>query len=151
MNDDLARDWLTNLIVAYEIGEDFGASSPMVSAHTPPLKMAWTPQDPGEEDSVHLLIRAAQTDGVVTGPQAVNLKFEYVDDGDEGYYRFLLHITTPTSLTLATLSEGIAMLGEPDTSGIEAALSILREAVQAANLLLQQLSEFVAASISRGG
>lgn len=56
----------------------------------------------------------------------------------------------PTPLKLATLSEAMPVPGEPDTSGAEAAMANLREAVQAANLLLQQLSNYVEASKTPG-
>ncbi|MBB4786042.1 hypothetical protein [Streptomyces rapamycinicus] len=48
------------------------------------------------------------------------------------------------------MSKAMPMLGKPDDSGVEAAMAILREAVQAANLLLQQLSNYVEASTMPG-
>jgi hypothetical protein len=47
----------------------------------------------------------------------------------------------------------MAVLGEPDLhrAGIETAVAILREAVRAANHLVHQLSDYVEASIERGG
>jgi hypothetical protein len=44
----------------------------------------------------------------------------------------------------------MSWLGQPDSTGIEATMGILREAVELANLRIQQLSEFVIASVSPG-
>ncbi|MDQ0772889.1 hypothetical protein QF026_001355 [Streptomyces aurantiacus] len=46
----------------------------------------------------------------------------------------------------------MAVLKEPDLNraDIEAAVAILREAVQAANHLVHQLSDYIEASIERG-
>jgi hypothetical protein len=145
LHEEEARDWLTDLVVAHEVGIGFGDESPVPSADSPPIAMVWRPRDPGEEDSVFLLIRAAQDAGVVTSPEETIISFEFIDDGDEGVFRWLLDIVTPTPLKLATMSEAMAALGEPQASGVEAAIAILREAVQAANLLVQQLSDYVAA------
>ncbi|WP_405956932.1 hypothetical protein [Streptomyces phaeochromogenes] len=152
-HEEAARAWLTELVVAYEVDASFGGDASVHSADSPPIGMAWDPQQLGEEDGVSLLVKAAQGTGMVGRPEGMTVTFEFVGDGDEGVYRWLLDILDPSPLKVATLSESMAVLGEPDLhqAGIEAAVAILREAVQAANHLVHQLSDYVEASIERGG
>lgn len=145
LREEEARNWLTELVVAHEIDTSFGETGTIQSADSPPIGMAWRPADPGEEDGAFLLVRAAQEAGLLTGAEGMTITFEFVDDGDEGFFRWLLDIVAPVPLRLATMSEAMAVLGEPEASGVAAAMAILREAVQAANLLVQQLSDYVAA------
>ncbi|MCT9084847.1 hypothetical protein, partial [Streptomyces fulvoviolaceus] len=90
LHEEEARNWLTELVVAHEIDASFGASSFTRSADFPPIGMAWKPTDPGEEDGASLLIRAAQEAGLVTSTDAMTITFEFIDDGDEGLFRWLL-------------------------------------------------------------
>ncbi|BCL28511.1 hypothetical protein ACFFS2_30765 [Streptomyces aurantiacus] len=152
-HEEVARAWLTELVVAYEVDASFGGDVSEYSTDSPPIGMAWDPRQPGEEDGVSLLVKAAQTAGVIGNPGETTITFEFVDDGDEGVYRWLLDIVDPSPLKVATLSEAMAVLGEPDLNraGIEAAVAVLREAVQAANHLAHQLSDYIEASIERGG
>ncbi|MFF4503017.1 hypothetical protein [Streptomyces sp. NPDC001401] len=145
VHEEEARKWLTDLVVAHEIDMSFGEMGSERSADSPPIGMAWRPMDPGEEDSVFLLVRAAQEVGVVAGSEEMTITFEFIDDGDQGVFRWLLDVVAPTPLKVATMSEAMAVLGEPEASGVEAAMAILHEAVQTANLLVQQLSDHVAA------
>lgn len=153
LHEEAARAWLTELVVAYEVDASFGGDVSECSADSPPLGMAWDPRQPGEEDGVTLLVKAAQAAGVIGNPEEMTITFEFVDDGDEGVYRWLLDIADPSPLKVSTPSEAMAVLGEPDLhrAGIEAAVAILREAVQAANHLVHQLSDYIEASIERGG
>lgn len=153
LDEEAARAWLTELVVAYEVDASFGGDVFEYSADSPPIGMAWDPRQPGEEDGVTLLVKAAQAAGVIGSPEEMTITFEFVDDGDEGVYRWLLDITAPSPLKVATLSEAMAVLGEPDLhrAGIEAAVAILREAVQEANHLVHQLSDYIEASTERGG
>ncbi|MFF1679468.1 hypothetical protein ACFVYG_25975 [Streptomyces sp. NPDC058256] len=141
-----ARNWLTELVVAHEVGMGFGEDSPVRSPNSPSIGMVWGPRDPGEEDSVFLLVRAAQEASMVTNPDETTITFEYIEDGDQGVFRWFVDIVAPTPLKVATTSEAMAVLGEPQTFGVDAAMAILRDAVQAANLLIQQLSDYVAAT-----
>ncbi|MEU6379258.1 hypothetical protein [Streptomyces sp. NPDC046909] len=117
----------------------------MRSADSPPIGMAWRPTDPGEEDGAFLLVRTAQAAGLVTSTEGMTITFEFIDDGDEGVFRWLLDVIAPTPLKLASVSEAMAVLVEPEVSGVPAAMAVLREAVRRANLLVQQLSDYVAA------
>lgn len=153
LHEEAARPWLTELVVAYEVDASFGGDVSGYSADSPRIGMAWDPRQPGEEDGVPLLVKAAQAAGVIGSPEEMTITFEFVDDGDEGVFRWLLDIADPSSLKVATLSEAMAVLGEPDLhrAGIEAAVAILREAVRAANDLVHQLSDYIEACIERGG
>jgi hypothetical protein len=153
LHEETARAWLTELVVAYEVDASFGGDVSVHSADSPPIGMAWNPRQPGEEDGAYLLAKAAQTAGVVGKPEEMTITFDFVDDGGEGVYRWLLDIAAPSPLKLATLTEAMAVLGEPELhrAGIDAAVAILREAVQSANHLVHQLSDYVEASTQRGG
>ncbi len=70
-------------------------------------------------------------------------------DCDGGYYRFLLDLSAPARLKLASYAEEMRKLGERDATGIDAAMAVLREARCAANHLLQQLTEFIAATAAQ--
>lgn len=144
LHEEAARAGVTELVVAYEVDASFGGDVSEHSADSPPIGMAWDPWQPGEEDGVSLLLKAAQPVGVIGNPEEMTITFEFVDDGDEGVYRWLLDIADPSPLTVATLSEAMAVLGEPDLhrAGIEAAVAILREAVRAANHLVRQLPDY---------
>lgn len=145
LNEDAARDWLTDLVVSHELAEALG-ETPAPDTEAPPIGMTWNPGDVGEEDTVCLLVHTAQRVGLVTKPSHAFLDFEYIDDGDTGRYRWLLDLTAPTPLKLCALSESLPRLGQSGATGIAAALAILREAVEAANLLLHQLSDYIKAS-----
>lgn len=149
LREPAARAWLTDLVVAHELAEGLG-EPPTPDRGQPPIGMTWTPTAIGEEDSVHLLVRAAQEAGVITKPSHSGLDFEYIDDGGQGRYRWLLDLTAPTPLKLATLSTPLPLLNRGRATGITAALDILHEAVQAANLLLHQLSDYVKAACGKG-
>jgi hypothetical protein len=145
-----ARAWLTELVVAHELAEGLG-DLPTPDGGQPPIGMAWSPTALGEEDAVHLLVRAAQDEGVISKPSHTGPDFEYIDDGDRGRYRWLLDLTAPTPLKLATLSTPLHLLNRGGAVGITAALVILHEAVEAANLLLHQLSDYVSAIVPGDG
>jgi hypothetical protein len=145
LNVDRARAWLTELIVAWEVQESGEAAALVWSSAMPSIGLVWEPRAPGQEESVYLLIRAVQDLGILSRPVGMTIDFEYVDDGDDGQYRWLLDIVSPRPLRLAGLATPIAALGDEGAFGIEAALGVLRETVRAANLLAQQLSQYIAA------
>ncbi|MFD8716914.1 hypothetical protein ACFV2H_02490 [Streptomyces sp. NPDC059629] len=99
-----------------------------------------------------LLVKAAQAAGMVGKPEEMTITFEFVGDGDEGVYRRLLDIVAPEPLKVATLSEAMAVSGEPELhrARVEAGVASLREAVQAANHLIYQLSDYIKAGIEPG-
>ncbi|MFF7987755.1 hypothetical protein ACFZDK_53495 [Streptomyces sp. NPDC007901] len=151
--EEAARAWLIELVVTYEVDASFGGAVSALRADSPPIGMAWDPRQPGQEDGVSLLVKAAQAAGMVGKPEEMTITFEFVDDGDEGVYCWLLDIVAPKPLKIATLSEAMAVLRELDLhrAGIEAGVAILCLAVQAANHLIHQLSDYIKASIEPGG
>jgi len=144
VNEELAWEWVMCAIAAREMGDLHDPVAPDL----PPIGMGWQPQEVGEEDTTCLLIRGAQQAGALIAPAHVELDFEFIDDGDRGYFHYLLCIDEPTPLVVASDAQEMRLLGEPETAGIDAALAILREAAYTANLLLQQLSTFVTAATS---
>ena len=153
LNEEAARAWLTELVVAYEVDASFGGDSVLVSPDSPLIGMAWSLRQPGEEDGAFLLVKGAQAVRVIDKPKEMTIAFEFVDDGDEGAYRWLLNISAPSPLKLVTLTEAMAVLGEPAPggTGVEIGIAILRAAVQQANHLIHQLSDYVDASTQQGG
>ncbi|MFJ6901546.1 hypothetical protein [Streptomyces hokutonensis] len=153
LNEEAGRVWLTELVVAYEVDVSFGGDSVLVSPDSPLIGMAWSPREPGEEDGAFLLVKGAQAAQVIGKPKEMTVTFEFVGDGEEGVYRWLLDISAPSPLKLATLTEPMAVLGEPapDGTSVETAIAILREAVQQANHLVHQLSDYVEAKTQQGG
>ncbi len=130
LDQESARAWLTRVIAAYEAGDREAGGT----AEMPPLGAAWNPLEADEEGTIYLLVRGAQEAGVLTAP---------------GYYRFLLDLSAPARLKLASYAEEMRKLGERDATGIDAAMAVLREARCAANHLLQQLTEFIAATAAQ--
>jgi hypothetical protein len=145
VNEELAWEWLMRAIVSREMSD---VDDP-VATDLPPIGMAWQPRDVGEEDATFLLIRSAQEVGVLTAPAHMEIDFEFIDDGDGGYFRYLLRIDEPACLIVASAAEEMRHVGEPDTAGIDAALTILREAADAGNRLRQQLWTFITAARSQ--
>jgi len=153
LNEEAARAWLTELVVAYEVDVSFGGDRFLVSPDSPLIGMAWSPREPGEEDGAFLLVNGAQAARVIDKPKEMTITFEFVDDGAEGVYRWLLDISAPSPLKLATLTEAMAVLGEQASgrTSVEIAIAILREAGQQANHLVHQLSDYVEAKTQQGG
>lgn len=78
------------MIIAYELNDAFDDAAP--PANAPPISMAWHHDAFGEEDTAVLLVKAAGQARIVAGPPGAELRLEYLDDGGEGYYRFLLDV-----------------------------------------------------------
>jgi len=92
LNAEQAQAWLAQLN-----GPDDEAAAGLPGACTvaPAIGPDWNPRQSGEEDSTYLLVRGAQEIGVLSGPPGTEIDFEFSDDADGGYYRFLLDISTP--------------------------------------------------------
>lgn len=153
VDDERARAWVAELIVAWELCEAPQADVDAWNPQAPTIDLAWEPRDPGQEEAVYLLVRAAQLAGALTTPDGLSVEFEYVDDGDEGSYRWLVSIFSPARLDLVSETAPIGRLGQVGALAVPAALGILREAARMANLLVEQLSDYVAATAppSRNG
>ena len=147
LDEEAARDWVTSLIVAYELADLDASMSLPVAKSAPQLGMDWRPREPGQEDVVSALICQAQRQpGVLTHPENAEVSIEFVDDGDDWCYHFLLHISAPVPVTLTSAPKEVSRLGDDSTFGVDAAVGILREAVQTADELLERLNAFVKAA-----
>lgn len=103
----------------------------------------WNPRELPDDELPNLeaLIVAAQEAGAITGPADWDIRLLITTDCDGVWYlwqaagppgmRF-----TPTS----DIAENLLHIGEPETKGSRAALSILREAVEQANHILDALT-----------
>lgn len=134
LDKDAAAKWLRQAVKQY--GEpDPGQDFPEIDNH-------WNPVEPDEETEVFQLVRRAVDQGIISKPdQDTDLDFEYVEDGDGGYYHFMVYIGY--RLKLAGHSYEMRKLGERDAIGVPAALAILEEAVTEANFVLNNLDEYV--------
>lgn len=148
LNEEAARDWVTSLIVAYgladlDISLDLSRADP-----TPNIGLDWQPREPGQEDAVADLIRRAEHQpGVLVPAESAEVAIEFVDDGDDWSYHFLLHVRAPVPVTLTSTPKEVRWIGDDSTFGVDAAIGILRETAQAANALLEQLNAFVKATV----
>jgi len=148
LNEEAARDWVTSLIVAYELadldtGPELSGADPM-----PNIGLAWRPREPGQEDAVADLVRRAQhQSGVLAAAESAEVAIMFVDDGDDWSYHFLLHVRSPVPVTLAFTPKEVCRIGDDSAIGLDAAIGILREATQTANALLEQLNAFVKATV----
>jgi hypothetical protein len=141
LDEARARTWLRHAVAACmadldgdEPPADLG---PRPAGELPEIGSDWNPVSPGQEDEVYQLVRRAVDSGIIGKPaKGIDLDFEYVDDTDGGYYYFLVRLSW--KLKLATHAYEMRKLGEPDATGIEAALAILNEAVTSANSVLDE-------------
>jgi hypothetical protein len=79
---------------------------------------------------------------------ATALEFEYLaEDYGGGLYWFGVILIEPVELSLSSPSEEMRYLGAGE-SGAEAALVILKEAVETGNMVLHQLSGYVAVQLA---
>ncbi|GLY82324.1 hypothetical protein Airi02_002560 [Actinoallomurus iriomotensis] len=151
LDEEAARDWVTGLIIAYELAglnggdDDFDFDSDFAS--TPQLGMDWRPREPGQEDAVAALVRCAQKQpGILVPAQNAEVAIEFVDDGDDWSYRFLFHVRAPVPVTLISPPREVYRIGEDRAFGVDAAIGVLREAASAAAALQERLEAFVEAS-----
>lgn len=144
LNEDAARDWVTSLIVAHELTDidtQLSMREPL-----PQFGLDWQPREPGQEDSVAALIsQAHHQPGVLAHPEHTEVAIEFVDDGDDWSYHFLLEISAPIPVTLTSMPQEVRRIGDDSTFGVNAAIGILREATQTSNMLADRLNAFVKA------
>lgn len=146
LNEQIAREWLTRMMLAGELGDlapDY-ATSPETETY---IGLAWRPRDPGQEDAVAWLIGQAQEAGVVFHPDWAEVSIGYVDDGNDWCYQFFLTVNSPLTLTLAAQPREMSLLGgDAVSSGVNAAIAVLQEAVEVGNVLVGQLTAFISAT-----
>lgn len=145
LDEAKAGEWLAAAVAAYRWEVDGEGDEPALRADNeqlPAIGADWNPREFDEEDTVFFLLRLAVDGGIITAPEGLDLDFEYVADGDGGYYYFLIRVTY--DLKLATYSEEMRKLGNRNASGAAAAMAILREGVEKANRTLRTLDAYVA-------
>jgi hypothetical protein len=141
LDEDKARDWVPKCVALCEEGT---RPDPGVTvAET--LGENYDPRSYDDHGTTGELLSAAHAAAVVTGPGEILWDFLADDSGDVGY-RWMVDVTDPATLRLADLYEDLRHLGDPEAADTtEAALSVLREAVQAGNSLLAKLDAYCAA------
>jgi hypothetical protein len=142
LDETHARQWLARAVSAYEAESRGDGDTLQPGEKLPEITADWEPRAYEQESTVYLLVRLAGETGIIAAPDQMELDFRYSDDSDGGYYCF--HIGVGPRLQLASYSEEMRKLGDHDATGIDAALSILREAVQKANYTLDDLAELIA-------
>lgn len=145
LNEEEARDWITTLIMAHELSGLHDANLGPQNLG-PSLPMNWQPREPGQEDAVSALIHHAQhRSGVLAHSEHAEIAIQYLDDGNDWSYQFLLEVSDPSPITLVSTPKEVLHLGDDSATGINAAISILCEAAYTANMLETQLGAFVVA------
>ena len=138
MDEGKAREWLKRAVSIWEgTAEDDNGVEDL-----PEITSDWDPLAPDCEVDSYSLVRTAVNAEVIGTPDGHDIDFEYNDDSDGGYYRFIVGVGP--SLYLASHCTEMRKLGARDTTGLAAAMAILREAVQSANQVLADLDEYVA-------
>lgn len=135
MDEQEARAWLGRIVTAYP-GEAEG-----VSEEAPPISPAWRTGADGAEWTAEALVSSAIEDGIITCPAGMDVCFTYKFNSDGGSYHFTVDIgyDVVTQVSLDTWGYEMRKLGDPGATGIEAALSVLEEAVSFSNKTLDNL------------
>jgi hypothetical protein len=147
LNEEAARDWVTSLIVTYELADLNTSHDLSVPTSIPQIGMDWQPREPGQEDTIASLVRCAQDQpGILTSAEETEVSIEFVDDGDDWSYHFLLHVRAPVSITLASPPKEVRQIAKDSAFGVDAAIEVLRETTRAAEALRERLDAFVEAA-----
>jgi hypothetical protein len=142
LDETRAAAWLARAVTAHDADLRGDTGTPPPGEELPEITTGWEPRAYGEENTVYLLIRLAADAGVITAPDDMELDFRYSGDDDGGFYCF--HVGLGSSVALASYSQEMRKLGDGDALGTDAAMSILREAVETANYTLDGLAELIA-------
>jgi len=157
LNESVAREWLTKT-VSYRDAEYNGGDLPEYLDTDPELDLpeditsAWNPKwadDNGRSTSN--LIALAHKAGAITTPERLEVSFDWSEDSDGGYYRYLVDLTDAAGrrLRLASYAEEIRRLADDEDKGVDAAMTVVRDAVREANHQLRQLEAFTARYLQR--
>jgi hypothetical protein len=141
VDEEKARAWLGRIVAAYpDEAEDISQEAPRISAD-------WHARSDGAEWTAERLVRGAVEDGILICPDGMDVYFVYELDSDGGSYHFAVDIghDVTTQVSLAAWGYEMRKLGDPDATGIEAALSIVEEAESLSNKALANLALLLAA------
>ena len=142
-----ARTWLGRIVEAYpDEAEDISGEAPTISA-------AWYSRSAGAEWTAERLVRAAVEDGVLICPPGMDVNFVHERSSGDGSYHFEVSIghDVTTQVSVNTLGYALRLLGDPDATGVEAAMSILCEAESLTNKALADLTLLLTAQAATGG
>lgn len=146
LDEERAREWLAHSVTHYETGKC--DREPACTGELADLGEDWNPRGTDEETvTLTTLVYDAQHEGIITGPGRASVEYADTSDESEAGYRWEVW-TRPESgpwLTLTGHYEKAWHIGEPDLTGADAALAILREAVSTANGVLDDLDRYSAA------
>ena len=107
----------------------------------PDISAGWCPSRDGHSGTVSELLYAAQAAGIITWPPGWKVAYEYASDADGHGYRWLMISGDEHRPVILADAFNDTF---PDSTGAEAALDLLREAVTAGNELLGDLDRCAA-------
>jgi hypothetical protein len=153
LDESKAREWLGRVFAQAE-AIDAGREPEDRDVTLPHITPAYRASDGGCADETASLVRRALADSVITDPEQGDLDsltWEWIpSDGTKCWaYRWLLHagpgnvITAGFPLPEDPWGTGLNEHGR-ELAGMESALAVLREAVQAGNELNERLGDYVA-------
>ena len=146
LHKDVAEDWLRQALDAM--------ADNLCRVPVPPLPAigpAWSPEDPGEQDTVWELLSYAVQVGAITTPPGVNLDFEFVPTDAGHHFRFRVDTDGQCLTLVSDPPVEMSGLGHRGTTGLDAALAVLAEAVISGNQVLDRLDSYVMAEQHRAG
>ena len=138
LDEDRARQWL-------QASAGDSLSTPYDPGRAPAIDPDWQPRGDSEGNAVWELVSHAATAGIITSPGGARVDFSYCEDSDGPVYRWL--VFPDSDLELTTAADDIGFIGDYDNhdlSGFDAAISVLREAVQQGNVMLGHLDAYIA-------
>jgi hypothetical protein len=134
-----ARDWLNAAVTAYEADLDpVPELVPTGREQLPEITGNWKPGAVGEEETLSQLVTLAGQAGIITSPAGMELEFRQSDDTYGAYYWFQLGVGP--EVEMASPVRDLHTLCDSSLTGTGAALSILHQAVAAANEILDGLT-----------
>ena len=134
-----ARVELARLIAARDSDDD---ETPEAGDDVPGIGSTWQPGQYDQADNVRRLVRYAADNGIIVKPAGMDIGFVLIDDESEPHYFYSVGIGPAVTLESAWLR--LRKLGNPDVTGLQAALHVLREAVAYANTALAGLAALLA-------
>lgn len=146
LDEDKARAWLERAVAKYEYenGDGDEPEDSEENGELPDIGANWEAHEYEQENTVYLLVRLAGDRGIITAPAGMDLDFRYSDDSDGGFYCFHVGLAKDIFAELASYSEEMRKIGDRDATGLDAAMAVLREAVDKANYTLAELDKYVA-------
>ena len=142
LDEAKAQEWLQRAVANANWTLYRTGSEPEGTDNLPEITEGWHPLSPGNEVDIFNLVQDAFSADIIVGPDSFAIEFEYNEDSDDGWYRYL--ISVGPRLTLASGTWRISMLCDDEARGPAAALAILGDAVASANTALEGLDEYVA-------